>query len=580
LLEIKIFNLFTLKGDKMNKLRACFAAVAVVLVGGASSLLSIRYGRDYAQKPINDAISLVTKTEKIISEKPDFSWQPNVLTKSNPNPSRYDWFFGATLCNTKTIQVEQTQTDYTTTSNKERLATKLQIESSAGVAIATFAIPEPKTTFKPGKSCVLPTQNMVLSAVVTATPVASDENFDRAPEPSYMSMFAPDKENVEIAQVRQKKIETAVAEIKSKADPRVTFVVGPPTESQLTPEQVKAVLNTEYPLYNDKSRAALLSSISLIDNGNLNQANLKQILEQHRGAKVQVTKLGQVQQIESFPIPTGLLPFTFLAPPVRVATFSLTRLVWTTNVYIANRLIALTIFSLDSLAAILNYSFRLIKITARKLRKSSIEFGIFKSQQLRRASFQLQHSIYNSGFKLANNWAKTAIVISEKSIILYHALKLASIKVSNQSKTTSSQLVQFTAQTTKYLAVGSIITLVSLIGTISDMLELTQRNSLVFLKWIDKKTKRTHSATINLKAKTTEVASDLLAKAIFESVKAANKDTYAKRGQKIVIFEKLGFHTMILINFREDSNSSLEFSSNSEAKSISTNKVLLQFISL
>lgn len=570
----------------MNNLRNTFGVIAILFLGGFGTLLSSKFGRDYSQVPAQTEIPLITKTEKVISETPDFSWQANILNGTNPNPTLTDWMFGATLCNTKTIEVEQTQTKYTSTTSTERLEGKLSDQASIGVAISSYTLPEPTTTLAQAKSCQLTTTHKVLKAVVAATPVASDENNDRSPDPSFMSINSLDKENIEIATIRQAKIAKAIETIKAKSDPRVSFEVGPPTESQLTVQQVQAVLNTEYPLYNSNAtRGDIISTINLIDNGNLNQENLKRILAQHRGAKIQVTKLGQVQQIQSIPIPTGLAPLAFLAPPVRAASFSLTRMVFQTNVYIFNRLVTLTIFCLDSLAAILHYSFRLFKITMRKLRKYSIikgeqfkEYRIFTAQQLRRAAFNLQHTVYNLGFSISDNWAKTAIVTSEKSIELYHWLRIASINTATLACTTSATIVEYSSEGAKWIMITSIVGLVTTIATISDTIEFIEKNGSILIKWINKSTTKSYQATIRTFEGIKDNSILLLASAIFTAFKITNRDTYNKGVQKVIIIENLGFHMIVLINFRQDPNSKLEFSSNDEIVSLSTDQILIQFI--
>jgi hypothetical protein len=355
----------------MNKLTSSVLGLSAAIIGGVVYFLTPQFGIDYTKKPSLPAVLL---TERIVlpkSAKSELTWQNNLDKAINPNPTLMDHIFPYSLCNQVTYEKSISTITHRKTSNKPELRAYLQDQIGITNQLKKTDIDLPKSYFPLATSCEKPLEHKILTAEVQYQGLASDDNSDRGSD----SIFSPDDVNLSVAVKRDKKITKEIIQL-TKTQPDVKITALPPSESNLSQDNIKLLLRKQYPLGTDFERQEIMSAISMLDRKMMTNNELSDIVALHRGVRISVLQKIQTQQVITFPAPIGLSPLLLLVPTVRVASFSFVRVVVTSCIYILNSIARLGLFIIGQLIRILYAALRLLVRLLKKLKKIASKLAI------------------------------------------------------------------------------------------------------------------------------------------------------------------------------------------------------------
>jgi hypothetical protein len=350
----------------MNKLTSSVLGLSAAIIGGVVYFLTPQFGTDYTKKP---TVPVITLTERIVlpkSVKSEFDWQNNLDKAFNPTPTFMDYLFPYTLCNKATIQKDINTTTHRKTTNNLELRAYLQEQISITNQFKKSDIDKPESYFPNATSCTKELEHKLLTSEVKYQGLASDDNSDRGPD----SLFSEDNVNLGVAVKRDKKITKEIMQL-AKANPDVKITALPPSESNLSQDNIKLLLKKQYPFGNDFERQEIMSAISMLDRKVLNNSELSDIMALHRGVKVSVLQKIQTQQVISYPAPIGFSPLLLIVPTVRIATFSFVRIVVTSGIYVINSFARIGFFIFGQLMRILSVFLRLVLRLIKKTGKTA-----------------------------------------------------------------------------------------------------------------------------------------------------------------------------------------------------------------
>lgn len=355
----------------MKNFKLFFGALTSFYIIGIITAFSPFWGVDYSEKP--DQIKYSTSNEKIEpnGSKNKYTWQVNFnLPKTNEKLDLAHTIFPLSICKKVTYTDKQTISSYQPTNNKKNLKDYVLKEIELKDSILNSLIRPGKNYIPQTNNCNSDINNKVVNTLITFKGLASDENPDRG----FSSIFEEDEGNLKTASIREEKFKKILEKIQ-KENPNLQFKAENAEESKLTEDQVKTVLQKNFTFGSDEEREEILSAISLIDSGILKDVDLQNLLNLHRGVRINTVKDIQTEQLVTYPVPLGLTPLLLLVRSIRMTVFSFARVNIATFTYLVNRFVKLLIFLIKRLYLSVIYSSRVARIMLKRFAKYSIKQG-------------------------------------------------------------------------------------------------------------------------------------------------------------------------------------------------------------
>jgi hypothetical protein len=345
------------------RIKTAIASVTSGLVIGLMYFLSPLYGSEYNKNPDKVLYSLSEEQIKHTGSESKFTWQWNLDRNINPEPKFEDYLMPISLCNKVTEKHTTNGQLYGKTSNKTMINGLIATGVKGATDYTKVPIKQAWNPLQSIPSCNIDPEHKVVNAIVEVQARASDDNFDLGSE----SIFRKDKPNQETAQSRDIKISKAIEGLTTYNSDVVKVIKLDPEEVQFRQEYINQLLEKQFPMGTKLERLEILSKINQSDKQVIKDPNLENLIAQHRGMSVSTTKFVETQQVLTIPAPVGMSPMLLLVPSVRIASFQAVRVVFTSGLFVFNRLTFLGLHLLRQFAQLSIYSLRLLRIALRKL---------------------------------------------------------------------------------------------------------------------------------------------------------------------------------------------------------------------